>query len=273
MIMGIFKNVYCSECGKKTKLLFRTKLTDGNCLCSDCTSAIPSYMRESLALTYSLEDYRALISHIEESKRELRPIFQETHHYYSIHIDTIHNLFYIGDRIDDQTVFHRFRYISNYKFAFHAEEFKEGTFGDKVRGKILFNILMDIPYFHYEEILARNVKVKAKKTFFGSEVQYEDPRDLQEFLAFFDMAFNADKEDFYSIYDSFGESASNTSELQQAMALFMIDDLSDVTINELKEQRNKLIMIFHPDKSPRNDEKYARKINAAYEVLKQNLTT
>ena len=40
---------------------------------------------------------------------------------------------------------------------------------------------MDIPYFYYEEILANNVKVKAKKAFFGSEVQYEDPQDLQFF--------------------------------------------------------------------------------------------
>ena len=267
--MGLFKEIYCAECGKKTKLLFRTKLTDENYLCSECMSSIPSYMRESFALTYSLDDYRALISHIEESNREFRPIFQETHNYYSIHIDAINNLFYIGNRIDNQTLFLRFRYISNYQLAFHAEEIKEGAFGDKVSGKILFKILMDIPYFYYEEILAHNVKVKAKKAFFGSEVQYEDPQDLQVFLTFFEMSFNSDKEDFYSIYDEFGENTSDISELQQAMALFMIDDLSDVTPNELKEQRNKLIKIFHPDKSPRNDEKYAQKINAAYEVLKQ----
>lgn len=270
--MGLFKEIYCAECGKKTKPFFRTQLIDDNYLCSECMSSIPSYMRESFALTYLLEDYRALVSHIEESKKELRSIFQETHHYYSIHIDTIHNLFYIGNGIDDQTVFHRFRYISSYKFDFYPEEFKEGTFGDKVSGKILFKILMDIPYFYYEEILARNVKVNAKKAFFGSEVQYENPRDLQAFLSFFDKAFDSDKEDFYSMYENFGENTSDISELQQAMALFMIDDLSDITLSELKEQRNKLIMIFHPDKSPRNDEKYAQKINAAYEVLKQHVT-
>ena len=269
--MGLFKEIHCAECDKKTNFLLRTKLTDGNYLCSDCTSKIPSHMMESFSLYYTLEDYHSLNSYIAESNKNLRPIFQETHHYYSIHIDTIHNLFYIGDTIDDFTLFYRFRYISDYKIIFQPETLKEGVVGNKVSGKVLFKILMNIPYFYYEKILDRNVKVKAQKAFFGTEIQYENPKGMDDFVMYFDLAFNSDRDAFYSNYENFGEDTTVASELQQAMTLFMIDDLSNVTLGHIKEQRNKLIKIFHPDKSEDNNTKYAQKINAAYEVLKQNL--
>lgn len=269
--MGLFKEINCAVCGKKTSLLSRTKLTDGNYLCGECTSIIPSFMMDSFYTTYSVEDYHSLKHYIEKSNQELRPIFHETHHYYSIHIDTEHKLFYIGSRITNQTVFFRFRYISDYKLLFYAEEFKEGLIGDKVSGKVLFKILMNVPYFYHEEILDRNVKAKAKKSFFGSEVSCENPKEMDDFLMYFNIAFDSDKEEFYSSYENFGEDTSVISELQQAMILFMIDSMEGVTLNALKEQRNSLIKIFHPDKSSDNNTKYAQKINAAYEVLKQHI--
>ncbi len=55
------------------------------------------------------------------------------------------------------------------------------------------------------------------------------------------------------------------------MALFMLDSLDNVTLEEIKGYRNRMIKTFHPDKGSAEDTKYAQKINKAYELLKQHL--
>lgn len=63
------------------------------------------------------------------------------------------------------------------------------------------------------------------------------------------------------------EKYNGNQELREALAVFLFDDISEVTLDKLKSQRNKLIKSFHPD-GTNEDEKYAQKINAAYELLK-----
>ena len=267
--MGLFKEIYCAKCRKKTNLLFRTKLTDGNYLCYDCTSMISDYMMDSVRNCYSLDEYQNLVEYIDYSNIALRPIFQETHAYYNIHIDTEHGLFYIGKSVNDNTVFLRMHYIDDYKLTFTAEEIKEGTFGDKISGKVLFRIQMGHPIFYHETILDYNVKVKAKKAFFDTEYQYENPKGMDEFMMFFEAAIAADLEVYRASLEDDYNGVEETTELRQAMSLFMIDDLSAVTLESLKAQRNRLIKTFHPDATSDSDTKYAQKINRAYEVLKE----
>ena len=271
--MALFKEIYCARCGKKTNMLFRTKLADGNYLCSDCTSMIPDYMMHSVRTSpcYTLDGYKNLVEYINFSNLVLRSLFQETHAYYNIHLDVDHGLFYIGKSINDNTVFLRMRYIDDYNLTFSAEEIKEGTFGDKITGKVLFRIQMGHPIFYHEEVLDYNSRVKAKKAFFGTEYRYENPKGMDEFLLFFEAAIVADLEAYQaSLEDEYG-GAEETTELQQAMSLFMIDDLSTVTFESIKEQRNRLIKTFHPDTTSDSNTKYAQKINSAYDILKQYL--
>lgn len=268
--MGLFKEIYCAKCGRKTNLLFRTKLIDGNYLCSECTSMIPDYMMDSVRKCYSLEGYNNLVEYIEYSKEALCPIFQETHAYYNIHIDVEHGLFYIGKHVNQDTVFLRMRYIDDYKLAFSAEEIKEGTFGDKITGKILFRIQLGHPIFYYETVLDYNASVKAKKAFFGTEYRYDNPKGMDEFILLFESAMVGDLKAYKdSLDDEYYDITEEAIELQQAKSLFMIDDLSTITLETLKAQRNRLIKTFHPDTTSDSDTKYAQKINSAYEVLKQ----
>lgn len=268
--MGLFKDVYCAKCGKKTRLLARIRLTDDKYLCFKCTSIIPEYMWNSVCKSYSLRDYRQLTEYIEYSNKVLRPIFTETHSYYNIHIDTEHGLFFIGKFVDDNTVFLRMRYIDDYKLVFTAEEVKEGTFGDKITGKILFRIQMGHPVFYHETVLVSNTRVKAKKAFFGTEYRYENPKGMDEFMLCFESAMLDDLKAYQkSIEDEESENFEEAPELQQAMALFMIEDLGDVTVESLKAQRNRLIKTFHPDATGDSDTKYAQKINQSYDILKK----
>ena len=269
--MGIFKEINCACCGQKTSLLTRMKLHDGNYLCSTCTAKIPSFMKESVKTHYELNDYMTFLEYIEYSNRELRSRFHETHYYYSIHIDTENKLFYLGYDMNEKTVFFNFHSIEDFDLIFKAEVLKEGVLGDKVKGELLLILKMNIPYFYHEEILDYSAKAKAKKKLLTNTVEYDNPKGMNEFLLFFQTAWSASLEEAYA-QEQCENASSNTTmstELQQAMALFMIDRIEDLTIDKIKMQRNRLIKAFHPDKGSSDDTAYAQKINNAYEFLQQ----
>lgn len=272
--MGIFKDVFCAACGEKTKLLTRTGLNDGNYVCAQCAKRIPTYMSKSFTDRYDLEDFNAFQRYVAYSDSVLRPMFCETHKYYSLHIDTEHEIFYIGDWIDEKTVFLQFDQLEDFDLVYHAEEYKEGMVSDKVYGRLLLKIKMGYPYFYYEKQLDTHVKAKAKKSFFGTKMEYERPKGMDEFLMYFANTWESSLAKA-EIEDSIAEERDSvdaaSDELAKAMALFMFDDLTKVTMIDLKAQRNLLIKTFHPDKAETNNEQYAQKINCAYDVLKKHI--
>lgn len=273
--MGLFKEVYCAECGKKAGLLFRVKLQDGNYLCGDCAAKIPSCAQSSLAKVYTLEMYHRFLDYIKYSEEYLRPQFTETHHYYTIHVDAEHKLFYIGSSLNTKTVFFHFRNVQDFDLVFDAKEYKEGVIGDKVYGRVLVELEMDVPFFHYEEILDKNASAKAHKALFGSKVRYGSPKGQDEFHETFLLLW---KEAILEEYEAdegdesiFTGDETDTS-LREAMTLFMFDDLDKVTMEKLKQQRNRLMKVFHSDVSGDETTRYAQRINEAFEVLKQYLS-
>lgn len=260
--MGIFKEINCSCCGKKTNLLTRMKLHDGNYLCSDCVAKIPSCMREGVNTHYDLENYHSLLEYIEYSNNMLRPRFHETHCYYSIHIDTENRLLYLGYDIGEKTVFFEFDNLEDFNLVFRAEEFKEGMLGDKVKGELLLILKMNMPYFYHEEILDYSAKAKAKKKLLSSTVEYENPRGMDEFLLYFMAAWQAGSKDAENTCNEYAEDSNPSaisSKLQQAMTLFMLDSLENITLDDIKAHRNRLIKTFHPDIGSAADTVYAQK--------------
>lgn len=157
--------------------------------------------------------------------------------------------------------------------VFKAEEFKEGIIGSKVKGDIVMGITMTNPFFQHEEILVYGAKAKARKALFGASVRYENPKGMDFFIEAFACAWEEALEKDNKYCDDYVETIvdATPSELQQAMTLFMIDNLDDVTLSSLKLHRNRLIQTFHPDNGSAEDTKYAQKINMAYEVLKKKL--
>ena len=272
--MSLLKEINCANCGEKTTMLFRTKLKDKNYLCSKCMKKIPSYMKKTVKKEYSLEDYNDFKAYVEYSEQYLRPVFQETHEFHGIHIDTDNQIFYIGYGIDKNTLFLNFSNLVDFDLVFKAEEFKEGIIGSKVKGDIVMGITMSNPYFNHEEILIYGAKAKAKKALFGASVRYENPKGMDFFIEAFacawEEAVSKENKEYYT-YDE-ASTSTVTTDLQQAMALFMIDSLDDITLSNLKLHRNRLMQTFHPDTGSADDTKYAQKINTAYEVLKKVLT-
>ena len=102
---------------------------------------------------------------------------------------------------------------------------------------------------------------------FSSKVSYADPIGMEMFEArFLKAASEAMGEDTQT-----ERMQSEISELEKAKVLFMLDDREDLTLEEVKKQRNRLIRMYHPDTGSVEDTQYAQKINSAYEVLKRSL--
>jgi len=262
--MGIL-NEKCAYCGAKAGIFGRNKLLDGKYVCSKCSADIPSYIVSCLPTGYTFEDFVELKKYAEYSKNELKPRFNETYSYYSIRIDTEHGLYYIEDGIWSDPFYLEMSNIEDFDLLFAPEKYKEGLIGDKVYGKVLFRIKAHDPYFYFETILDDKVKAKAKKSFFGSKVECDNPKGLDEFLLHFNVAWQTSLHSQHEYEATVDEEAT---ELQQALTLFMFDSFEDVTAEQLKAQRNKLIKTFHPDIGTDAEQKYAQKINAAYEILK-----
>lgn len=276
--MGLFKEVSCENCSNRTHILSRKKLTDGKYICSKCLNKLPYYLRGH---NFTFETFQEALELIEFNRVLYGKDFKETRSYYSIHIDTQNYLFYLSDKIfgnpiDETTLFLRFQDIDEFDLIFSPDTYKEGTFADKIKGNVLMRLRMNDPEFYYEETVAYGVYAKVKKNLFSSKTTISEPSDLTDFLTFFNAARmaapGADEEEDTYYEDNDSEYEQAAVELAQAKALFMIDDLSKITIDELKAQRNRLMKTFHPDASASTDTKYAQKINDAFEILKQFLS-
>lgn len=187
----------------------------------------------------------------------------------------IHGIFHLDYDINAKSVFLDVKDVTYFDLIFEPEEVKEGIIGTKVRGDVRMILEMSCPPFAHSEKVAFGEKAKAKKSFLGNQISYDNPADMNSFLdTFLTCCINSTDDDYEEAYsDSIQEDYESSSprELQGAMALFMLDDLENITLEKVKMQRNRLIKTFHPDKGSADDTNYAQKINNAYEVLKSYL--
>ncbi len=263
--MGLFKEVNCSYCGQKTNLLTRTKLIDGNYVCSECKKDIPGYIMGSVKDFYDLDDFKVLKNYIAYSENQLKAKFEETAHYGEIHMDEINRIFYVEGGLFERPLYLEFINVSSFDMDYQAEEVKESVFGDKVYGDVILDFEMAVPHFMYSKAIAVHVKAKAKTNFLGTKVRYDLPKGMEEFVVRFMTCWNEVLEEYTSQSQ---DTHIEMDEIEKAKVLFMLDDIDDITLEDIKEQRNRLIRMFHPDTGSESDTKYAQKINNAYEILK-----
>lgn len=179
--MGLFKEQLCACCGKKTNMLTRVKLRDGNYLCSDCTLQVPKYMAESLK-SYDLEQFRELKKYITYSDNVLKNKFRQTDHFHNIHLDREHGLFYIDEGVLTYRLYLRIEELKSFSLEYEPETYKETTFTEKVKGDIKLSIEHESPWFRYEGVVARGIKADAcLKGLLTKKVIYENPRGMDAF--------------------------------------------------------------------------------------------
>lgn len=267
----------CADCGKKLNFLTKLVLKDGNGLCSKCKKNMPIFLWDYATEAYTLELYQNFKEYVRVSEEELQKIFVITQKYGNMEIDDIHGLFRMNFILDKNPVCFEFRYLSDFQFLYKTKTAEKGSFGGvKITGDVMLGLEMNNPPFYADILIQSDVKTKGKEKFFGRDVTYELPEGMQQIWYAFACSlvkFGSVDED--SNYNANAGSQSNFSqnrdEVQQAMSLFMIENLNSYTLQELKEQRNRLIKVFHPDENGEIDDKYSKRINEAYEVLKSRL--
>lgn len=259
--MGLFKEINCADCGEKTNLISRMKLADGNYICSKCKKAIPQFIEKYATENYSFSDYKHVKEWAPASVEKYGACFKTTDLYGPIDIDKEHGLFKI-----DQSIFGgkrapvlKFEDVVDFDFEFNAKEYKEGMLGGKVTGEALFSIAMREPVFRYKAVIDNAATTYAKKSFFGNKVTYDHPKRLQDFEYEFVTAVIK--------FASAGTTSGGRNELEQAMSLFMIDDLGAIDLKGLEEIKNNLLSSFM-DSSNGN---HIDRINRAYDILKEKV--
>lgn len=270
---GIFaKKGNCAKCNKEVDSFNRLSLKDGNLLCGDCSSRVPSFFREYAINCWSIHDFDTFISYLNYSNEKLLPIFDFSASYGDLLIDEQNGLFLVrhgifSDSIQKDVPIFEFKNLENVNFNFEPEKMKEGFFGVTVKGNVSFTYEMNNINFGESLTIQYNETAHAEQNFLKTKVTYDLPEDLKDF----EMRFIATYLKFMPAKSSNSNKVSN--ELNDALQLFMFDSIEEVSHEKLKEQRNRLIKAFHPDANGEIDGKYAAKINNAFKVLEANIPT
>lgn len=183
--MGLFKEHACACCGKKTNMMTRSKLKDGNYVCFDCKPLIPNYVLNCLN-EYDLEDFHELKKYVVHSDTVLRAKFKQTHSFHSIHLDANNGLFYIDGGALDKKLYLKAEEVFTLTLSFEPEKYKEGVFTEKVKGKITMTLDVLNPSFRYETVIATGVWANAHmKGLLSKKIIYDNPKGMDEFLEVF----------------------------------------------------------------------------------------
>lgn len=175
------QEVTCCNCGKKGKTMFFSTLQDGKKLCSDCKCEIPDQFSFKPKET-TFEEYKKLFDYIQHSKNNLKPIFNpsDEYSYGKFKVDPTNMLCSVCGSF----VF-EIKDIDSYLFNFKAEDVKEGVFSTKVKGDVyLASLILKDPLAIFEsQIIKANAKGKAEKKFLSNTVLYDNPDEMDEFVA------------------------------------------------------------------------------------------
>lgn len=192
--MGLFQDVFCVNCGVKTRMLARTKLKDGITLCNQCMNKVPVLWHSSIE---NYEEYKQYLEYTQICKEQMGSVFKPNHSYENLQIDTENGIFII-DSHDDNPAYLLFEDVAKFSLDFIPDEYKEGTFGDKVIGKVMLTLIMRSPYLLLEDVIKRDAKVSVKKSTFGNKFSYKHPEGMDEFAHYFLTAceiFQTDTDD------------------------------------------------------------------------------
>lgn len=178
-----FREVSCSNCGEKGKVMSYRKLIDDSLLCKTCMYRIPKRLKDWVK-NGTLDIYKQAAFFGDRTKIEYKPIFNCDAGYHLFEVDAQHLLFRLFDEGD---LILPLSCIDYYDFEFRGEELKEGFISDKVKGDVYVTISTSNPPVSYTTGVAFGVKGKAhKQGIIGNTYVYDDPKDLKEFVQKFD---------------------------------------------------------------------------------------
>lgn len=255
------EDIYCANCGVRTGAITRESILGGKCLCTGCQNAIPTLYRKRLS-DISIYEYTELRKYLSEESLKLSKIFKKSHNFSYLQLDVDNGILRYQYK-KTPAIYISVDNISDFDLSFYGEpETPEAPEAREKAGKVGIELAIIEPRIFVCDILDDFCYEKTMLDFYKnyqfSTYQSNARRRTGE----------SRTKDYESSSESVPESPSPSNpELQKAMSLFMFDSLSEVTQENLKKQRNRLIKSFHPDTNSDEDNKYAQKINEAYSLL------
>lgn len=285
------KDNVCSFC--KEKLGFRQYIIgDGSYLCKRCFNKIPARIREQAKNNWFKSTYHNFYLYLNDKER-ICESFKETVRYQNVCLDEknllLATLEHKNGRVENSdSLIYDLRNVIDVNINFTISGEKKIFFERFASVNFIINIISGYPPIQESIVLKENVWCKCKYNKISKSCDVILPHEINVFSNLILNAFQKAtviKEQKIEQQRQMQE-AENTnedrakenvadkpfSELESAMAMFMIDDLKEISEEELKKRRNKLIKTFHPDTGESN-ELFSQKINQAYDILGQLLRT
>lgn len=173
-----FKEVTCSHCGAKGKVMLFRKLKDDSLICSSCYGFLPKRLKKWVK-TGTLETYKKAFFYAERSKKEYKPIFNNDAGFHMFEVDSKNLLFKIfgeGDLILPLSS------IDFYNFSYKVDEEKAKENPHEVKGDVELTISLFEPEISFSTMVAFGIKtLTTKKSLLGRTFIYDDPEELKQF--------------------------------------------------------------------------------------------
>lgn len=264
------KELTCAYCGKTflQKEGAHHFYKDGKCICWDCNEKVKPYTCAAYPYQikyneWSYEDYLNCVDFAETMKIESAK-FHPNYKYGPLEVDMENLLFTISPILPQGTkIVLRFQDILDYSFSLSNMSESKGIVRNTITANEIFHVVLNLPPLcSGDALLKENVSIESSKKKLFSKANYDLPEDFEAAMRIFSSCVVASKQ--------VNPAGASVDEMQKALALFMYDDIKEVTKENLKERRNTMIKTFHPDNNESN-EAFSQKINNAYDVLNQYL--
>lgn len=250
----------CSVCGNSISVWKQVKFMDG-ALCPECQHKIPQFFKKQMG-NMTLTSIKHLM---EYEEKEFLKNFQVTASYGMLHIDEMHGLFCITDKLegdkpakDDPCVFYVLDLGEVGLFCVDAKA---------NRKNVLVNVKMQCKFpalaLDFGVLIKEKVPCNFKQVT-ATQVEYNEPGDFSMFRNMFNQMW---KNENFKLKQKYEHNFLSKQEIDifKARCLFMLEE--SFTKEELKKQRNTLIKAYHSDVSGDSRDFYTRKINEAYRLL------
>ncbi len=188
--MSIFKKYICSECCQKTSHIAK-RFNNEKILCKSCADFL---LTNNLPSNISYGKYREIKEYQEINFSRHCQLFKETHSYKNIHMDAKSHLFYIGDKVNKNTVFLSFQGIKSCDFNYSVPLGATVAFGS-IACTVSVSIVMRRPNVSYKYTLSDRARAiyedsEYQVDIFGDDYyvdsySYDYPSSLKTFLKHF----------------------------------------------------------------------------------------
>ena len=254
----------CVLCGGKTNL-FSKKTAEGE-ICKDCLSMIPISVKLNVSKTEFLK-------RIHDENLEKKKDFETTASYEGVYIDSIHGMVCIckkGNKEEPPEFHDIFRVTELIEAGLFCTNIKNvGTTTNSIVCDIKFRLkTKDIS----NEYLIVKGKKCAYKTIGNGKLEWIEPYELSMFRNVFnqmieDVAFNLLGK-LKTIQEMKAVLSAEEESREWAKGVLFIDRDSVCDSETIKNKRNELARIFHPDgNSGFGNTETAAQINKAYKIL------